>query len=160
MRINFQKGPGSSTRAFLLYKFIGNNYVCVMIRKLIYVIFLLSSGLIACNTPKPESNPGKTPTSADTVVVSKEADPSKVSVNEESPVFQIIPAAEGTWGYMVEVNGQKILQTTIPGLPGKLGFKKREDAEATAALVWYKMKAGMFPPLVTQFELDSMKISK
>lgn len=129
-----------------------------MIQKYIYVFGLTSFLWSACGNKEAiapeetslEIKADSIPTSASDISKSAEGEPR----------CEIIPAAEGTWGYIVEVNGQKIRQTTIPGMPGKLGFKKKEDAEATASLVCRKMKAGLFPPVITFHELDSLRILK
>lgn len=131
-------------------------YVCVMKEFLILSLFLASNFWSSCGSKQ------------EAPVIQEEMD--KITQNESNsngmmqsnnqPVFQIISAAEGTWGYIVDVNGQKIMQTTIPGMPGKLGFKNKTDAEATATLVWRKLKAGEFPPVVTPHELDSMKVNR
>ena len=63
------------------------------------------------------------------------------------------------WGYTIAVDGKKTInQPSVPGLPGKNGFKNKEQALKTANFVMYKMKHNIFPPSVTQKELDSLGV--
>jgi hypothetical protein len=65
------------------------------------------------------------------------------------------------WGYMIAVDGKKTInQPSVPGLPGKNGFKTQEQALKTADFVIYKMQHNVFPPSVTQKELDSLGVLK
>lgn len=68
---------------------------------------------------------------------------------------------ESGWGYFISIDGQKTInQPTIPGLPGKNGFKTKEQALKTADLVIYKIQHGSFPPSVSKKELDSLGVLK
>ena len=63
------------------------------------------------------------------------------------------------WGYTIAVDGKKTInQPSVPSLPGKNGFKTKEQALKTANFVMYKMKHNIFPPSVTANELDSLGV--
>lgn len=102
--------------------------------------------------------------SKDPVVISKpenDPDSSKNSVNPiDSDLTGIIifnnRDAELSFGYKVNWEGKKIYQKTIPGLPGKSGFKTYKSALNTALLVREKMRSGIFPPAVSPQEIDSI----
>lgn len=73
--------------------------------------------------------------------------------------YKIITAANSTWGYDIYSNLKlTVHQPTIPGRPGKEGFKSKQDAEKVAELVIEKMKKGEMPPTVTQEELKNLGI--
>ena len=73
--------------------------------------------------------------------------------------FNIIPAAESTFGYEISDQGKIIVrQKTIPSLPGNKGFKTKDDAEKCAMLVISKLNRNIMPPTVTPKEIDSLGI--
>ncbi|MEI9809291.1 MAG: DUF4907 domain-containing protein [Bacteroidota bacterium] len=60
------------------------------------------------------------------------------------------------WGYDILVNNVLFIhQESIPVLPGKKGFLKKEQAEQTALLIINKMKRGQ-PPTITTFEMKQL----
>lgn len=64
----------------------------------------------------------------------------------ESRVFETIDG----WGYDILVNDSLFIhQESIPSLPAKKGFRKKDQAEKTARLIINKMKAGERPTLST-----------
>lgn len=67
--------------------------------------------------------------------------------------------AEG-WGYSISEKGKRIIdQQTIPGVPGNQGFQTSEDAQKVAELVIEKLEKGVFPPTVSEEELQKLGIS-
>ena len=72
--------------------------------------------------------------------------------------IQIIESADHTFGYLIDKDGMKIRQTTIPSLPGNKGFRTKDDALKVARLVVYKIDNKMIPPSVTTVELDSLGV--
>ena len=63
------------------------------------------------------------------------------------------------WGYDIYVNDKKYIhQTTIPSVPGTLGFKTEEDAKKVGDFTANKIKRNIMPPSVTPEELDSLGI--
>ena len=73
--------------------------------------------------------------------------------------YRIIPSIADTYGYEILINGKAFIrQKNIPGLSGLAGFKRKEDAEKSAQLVLKKLNAGIMPPSIEKYELDSMKV--
>lgn len=73
--------------------------------------------------------------------------------------YRIIPSIANTYGYEILINGKAFIrQKNIPGLPGLTGFRRKEDAEKSAQLVLKKLNAGIMPPSIERYELDSMKV--
>jgi hypothetical protein len=63
------------------------------------------------------------------------------------------------WGYCISIDGKKsINQPYIPSVAGKKGFKTKEQALKTAAFVVGKIHRNIFPPTVTEKELDSLGV--
>jgi hypothetical protein len=74
--------------------------------------------------------------------------------------YFIITASENTFGYAIFVDGNiAIQQTTIPSLPGYIGFKNTNDAAKVAELAIKKMKDGEMPPTISELELIEMEIN-
>lgn len=60
------------------------------------------------------------------------------------------------WGYdILAYDSLLIHQESVPSMPGKAGFRKKEQAEQTAELIIHKMKKGKFPT-VTKFEIEKI----
>lgn len=73
--------------------------------------------------------------------------------------YQIIPAANSTWGYnILKDNKIFIHQPHKPGIPGKEGFKDKRDAIKVAELVIAKLQRGEMPPTISLEEMRSLKI--
>ncbi len=69
-------------------------------------------------------------------------------------VFQV----DKGWGY--DIMNKDILlihQPFIPGISGVHPFETRAEGEKVASLAIMKIKSGIFPPTITQSELDSIK---
>ncbi len=70
--------------------------------------------------------------------------------------YQIIDAADNTYGYDILVDNKILIhQTTVPGLSGVTGFIQRSAAIKIAELVVEKMKTGQMPPSVTRADIDN-----
>lgn len=73
--------------------------------------------------------------------------------------YKLIPAADSTFGYDIYTEGRKFIhQTSIPGVAGNKGFRRKPDAEKVAALVVEKLNRKIMPPSVTKHEMDSLKV--
>ncbi len=73
--------------------------------------------------------------------------------------YKIIPAVNNTYCYDVLADGKILIhQPSIPGLPGNVGFKTKQDAEKVAKLIISKIKKGEMPPSVTLDELKKLKV--
>jgi hypothetical protein len=71
--------------------------------------------------------------------------------------YFIIKAAENTYGYAIYIDGNMtIQQTTIPSLPGNLGFKDIPTAEKIAMLVIKKIREGEMPPTLNADEVRAV----
>jgi hypothetical protein len=63
------------------------------------------------------------------------------------------------WGYSISEKGKRIIdQQTIPGVPGNQGFQTSDDAQKVAELVIEKLEKGVFPPTVSEEELQKLGI--
>jgi len=63
------------------------------------------------------------------------------------------------WGYDIYLNEKKYIhQTTIPSVPGTVGFSSKKDAEKVGNLVIDKINRNEMPPSVTPEELKKLKI--
>lgn len=68
-------------------------------------------------------------------------------------------AEDKTTGYQIYKDNKLIIeQLTVPGSDGSKGFVNQQEAQEVADLVIEKLSKGMFPPTVTQNELDSLHI--
>ena len=77
--------------------------------------------------------------------------------NSETEV-SVFKGASG-WGYDIYVGGKKYIhQTTIPSIPGTLGFASKKDAKKVGALVMGKVDRNEMPPSVTPEELKELQI--
>ena len=75
--------------------------------------------------------------------------------------YKIIDAPKHTYCYDVFADGRLMIhQTSVPGLPGKEGFKTKEDASKVAALVMGKIRKGEMPPTISIDEMTKLKVIK
>jgi hypothetical protein len=78
---------------------------------------------------------------------------------EPDPSYKLLPVPGNTYGYDIYLHGRVLIhQTTIPGLPGNKGFRRKKDAEKVAGLVLQKIRQHLLPPSVSRVELDSLHI--
>ena len=88
----------------------------------------------------------------------KQSTPSKPKSSSNYTFFTHLQP-EG-WGYSISEKGKRIIdQQTIPGVPGNQGFQTSEDAQKVAELVIEKLEKGVFPPTVSEEELQKLGIS-
>ena len=88
--------------------------------------------------------------------------PSLPPKNTSSPknTFEIstLQSANG-WSYQIRQNGKLLIdQPTIPGRPGTAGFQSQEDAQKVAELVKSKIVAKVFPPSISEADLQNLNI--
>ena len=75
--------------------------------------------------------------------------------------YKIIDAPKHTYCYDVFADRRLMIhQTSVPGLPGKEGFKTKEDASKVAALVMGKIRKGEMPPTISIDEMTKLKVIK
>jgi Domain of unknown function (DUF4907) len=73
--------------------------------------------------------------------------------------FKIISADGGGFGYDIYSDGRMLIhQPGIPGMPGIVGFSRKEDSQKVAELVIKKLKRGETPPAVSEDELRALKV--
>lgn len=78
---------------------------------------------------------------------------------EPDPSYKLLPASGNTYGYDIYLHGRVLIhQTTIPGIPGNKGFRRKKDAEKVAGLVLRKLQQHILPPAVSRAEMDSLHI--
>jgi hypothetical protein len=74
---------------------------------------------------------------------------------------QIVKLATNTYGYIIYYNHVVLIkQSSVPGKPGKKGFKRETDARKVSELVITKLSKGEFPPLVSVQEMDEILYSQ
>jgi len=72
--------------------------------------------------------------------------------------YKITKVVNNTYGYNIFSNGKLLIhQTTIPGIPGMEGFKKKSAAEKVAKLIISKIAKGEIPPTITIEEMKKIK---
>lgn len=63
------------------------------------------------------------------------------------------------WGYQILQDGKLAIdQKHIPVIQGYRSFSSKEKAEKTGNFIVQKMKKGIFPPTLTEQELDSLEV--
>lgn len=63
------------------------------------------------------------------------------------------------WSYQIRQNGKLLVdQPTIPGRSGTAGFQRQEDAQKVAELVKSKLVAKVFPPSISEADLQNLNI--
>ena len=86
---------------------------------------------------------------------------SQVATKAEGPEFTVITIEYPNigWGYQILQDGKLAIdQKHIPVIQGYKGFSSKEKAEKTGNFIVEKMKNGIFPPTLTEKELDSLAV--
>jgi hypothetical protein len=75
--------------------------------------------------------------------------------------YQLIEAAENTWGYDIMINGKLFVhQPFAPGISGNKGFSSKEKASSAAELVIEKIGQGVMPPSLSVEEVQEIENKK
>jgi hypothetical protein len=80
---------------------------------------------------------------------------------DNSPEYTVITVElpESGWGYQILQDGKLAIdQKHIPAIQGYKSFSSKEKAEITANFIVGKMKRGIFPPTLSEEELDSLGV--
>jgi hypothetical protein len=88
-------------------------------------------------------------------------EPKKNKVKKQFDKFEVvlIKGNPNGWGYQILKNGKAMIkQPSIPAIQGNNGFLNEKDALKTGEFVLTKIKKGIFPPIVSIEELDSLKV--
>lgn len=81
--------------------------------------------------------------------------------NAKGPEFTVIIVEYPNvgWGYQILQDGKLAIdQKHIPVIQGYRSFSSKEKAEKTGNFIVQKMKKGIFPPTLTEQELDSLEV--
>ena len=78
---------------------------------------------------------------------------------EDSLTYRLIYQDSIGWGYQI-FEGSKMLidQKHIPAVQGLKGFASKQKAEIAANYILKKIHNGIFPPTLSQIELDSLNV--
>ena len=79
----------------------------------------------------------------------------------KGPEFTVITVEYPStgWGYQILQDGKLAIdQKHIPVIQGYKSFSSKEKAEKTGNFIVQKMKNGIFPPTLTEQELDSLEV--
>jgi hypothetical protein len=118
--------------------------------KLISFSFLVILFFTSCSGPGPETNKEK---QKEEVTGSK-----SLSTAPEYTVIAVEYPETG-WGYQILEDGKLAIdQKHIPVIQGYRGFESKSKAEKTGKFIVSKMEKGIFPPTLTQAELDSLGV--
>ena len=94
--------------------------------------------------------------------VNQQIDSSVESLSKvKDPEFTLITVEYPTigWGYQILQDGKLAIdQKHIPVIQGYRSFSSKEKAEKTGNFIVQKMKNGIFPPTLTEQELDSLEV--
>ena len=94
--------------------------------------------------------------------VNQQIDSSVESLSKvKDPEFTLITVEYPTigWGYKILKDGKLAIdQKHIPVIQGYRSFSSKEKAEKTGNFIVQKMKNGIFPPTLTEQELDSLEV--
>ena len=75
--------------------------------------------------------------------------------------FQVISAAENTWGYAIMMDGKLFInQPFAPGIRRNRGFSTEKKAEWAAKLVIEKINNGIMPPSLSVDEVQKIENNK
>jgi len=89
---------------------------------------------------------------------SVQKEPVNVSNSLEYTVIAVEYPETG-WGYQILQDGKLAIdQKHIPVIQGYRGFSSKENAEKAANFIVGKMQRGIFPPTMTEEELDSLGV--
>lgn len=111
------------------------------------VSFFIVVAFIGCDESKVKTDDTKS-TDSETV---KDSTPEYTVIAVEQP--------ESGWGYQILQDGKLAIdQKHIPAIQGLKTFSSKEKAEKTANFIVEKMKRGVFPPTVSETELDSLEV--
>lgn len=77
---------------------------------------------------------------------------------QQGPFYWLhVYRTDAGWGYDIRSLGRTLIhQPTLPGRAGQGGFKTAEQARRVGEAVEHKLRSGLFPPMLTQPELDSL----
>jgi hypothetical protein len=116
-------------------------------KSFILYLFLIFS-LIGCDESETKVNSTNEATVSD-------------KVKDNSPEYTVIAVEqpEKGWGYQILQDGKLAIdQKHIPAIQGYKTFSSKAKAEITANFIVEKMKKGMFPPTISEKELDSLGV--
>jgi hypothetical protein len=84
--------------------------------------------------------------------------PKKKPSSQSTYEITTLQSANG-WSYQIRQNGKLLVdQPTIPGRPGTAGFQSQDDAQKVAELVKAKLQAKVFPPSISEADLQNLNI--
>jgi len=82
-----------------------------------------------------------------------------IFVVDEHFSYQVMLSPNSGFGYSIFQDDKLyISQPHIPAIQGLKGFSSEQDAQTAAAFAISKLQQGIFPPMVTVEELDSLGV--
>jgi hypothetical protein len=144
----------NSKRYFLISNFedLKNDNIVKMKNKVFQSLMLVIGFLLIADITRAQENQPTAPDKKAAVQF-----PAANQFANSKLSYKIIPAANQTWSYDILADGKMMIhQPSVPGLPGKEGFKTKVAAQRVAELVIDKIKYGEMPPSITKEEMKKM----
>lgn len=125
-----------------------------------YFVIVLSVLVVSCTGMSEEKSIEELDAEFNTVTETV-AEPVDSVIEASSDVYSVKTqfTPEHGWGYQILNNGDLYInQPHIPAVSGNKGFDSEAKATTTADFILYKLNNGLFPPTVSQEELDSLGV--
>ncbi len=125
-----------------------------------YFVIALSVFVVSCTGTSEEKSIEELDVEFNTVTETV-AEPVDSVIEAGSDVYSVKTqfTPEHGWGYQILNNGDLYInQPHIPAVAGNKGFDSEAKATTTANFILYKLNNGLFPPTVSQEELDSLGV--
>ncbi|MBD3635914.1 MAG: DUF4907 domain-containing protein [Crocinitomicaceae bacterium] len=132
-------------------------------KKLISIV-LLGLGLFSCENDEQNNQTDSVISKENTVVNEIDSNHLSTENNTENSDHYTVTAIYTDsigWGYQILNNEQPFInQPHIPAISGVKGFASEDDAIKTGNFAIYKIENGVFPPTISEEELDSLGVLK
>jgi hypothetical protein len=144
-----------------ILKFMSATPKLGLMKRQFLLLFICMLVLAFVHAQQTQQAPAQQKDSADLSRISREQFPDGSAYKNATITYNIVDAANSTYGYDVFVDGRLMIrQTSIPAMSGNEGFKTKDDVTKVAELVKYKTSKDEMPPTVTPEEMKSLGVIK